>query len=173
MTLMDGSSLQYDCEAAGQAWPAGGALTAWRPAPAAHLTETFADCSAYVLGDTGGLLLPALAALGWTALTIDVDVNVWRGLARVGRDARALQLVLVDIDGLGSLGAAVDALRRFRRRHPLAVVLIASRHFRRSDLSQERFTIADASIRLPASPRLLAEALRAALGNNIQLLHVC
>lgn len=146
-----------------------------RPAAAEEDLLDLSDLIGYevhVLGDTGRSLLSAATVAERAARSLTVDDNVRRGLNRVGRKTPAPTLCLVDIDGTENLAEAVDVLAAFRRSHPDVAVVVASREFKRNDYSHERFVIADASLRLPASPASVALGMRAAIANNARQLHI-
>jgi hypothetical protein len=83
--------------------------------------------------------------------------------AQVSPDAT---LTLVSLDMCFNLNVAFDMLSAFRRRTPERVTVIASQMFSQHDMTCERASIADASLRLPASRAELALCLGAAVTNN-------
>jgi hypothetical protein len=83
--------------------------------------------------------------------------------AQVSPDAT---LTLVSLDMCFNLNVAFDMLSAYRRRAPERVTVIASQMFSQHDMTCERASIADASLRLPASRAELALCLGAAVTNN-------
>lgn len=83
--------------------------------------------------------------------------------ARVSPDAT---LTLVSLDMCFNLNVAFDMLSAHRRRAPERVTVITSQMFAQHDMTCERASIADASLRLPASRAELALCLGAAVTNN-------
>lgn len=75
-------------------------------------------------------------------------------------------LTLVSLDMCFNLNIAFDMLSAHRLRAPERVTIIASQMFAQHDMSCERASIADASLRLPASRAELALCLGAAVTNN-------
>lgn len=75
-------------------------------------------------------------------------------------------LTLVSLDMCFNLNVAFDMLSAHRRRAPNRVMVIASQMFAQHDMTCERASIADASIRLPVSRPELALCLGAAVTNN-------
>lgn len=79
-------------------------------------------------------------------------------------------LVIVNLDGFQSLGAAVDALLAFRKRVPGVVVIAASSQVADDDLGSERDAICDVTLRLPLTELRLRHGLIAACANNLSSL---
>jgi len=75
-------------------------------------------------------------------------------------------LTMVSLDMCFNLNVAFDMLSAHRRRAPDRVMVIASQMFSHHDMTCERASIADASLRLPASRPELALCLGAAVTNN-------
>jgi len=75
-------------------------------------------------------------------------------------------LTLISLDMCFNLNIAFDMLSAHRLRAPDRVTVIASQMFAQHDMTCERASIADASLRLPASRAELALCLGAAVTNN-------
>lgn len=75
-------------------------------------------------------------------------------------------LFAIDMEGAVPGMSIVPELMMIRQSFPRLPILIMSRKFKRNDFSLERRMIADASLRIPAKPTVLLEALGMALNNT-------
>jgi hypothetical protein len=75
-------------------------------------------------------------------------------------------LTIVSLDMCFNLNVAYDILSAHRLRTPHRVMVVASQMFSQHDMTCERSSIADASVRLPASRVEMALCLGAAVTNN-------
>lgn len=75
-------------------------------------------------------------------------------------------LTIVSLDMCFNLNVAYDILTAHRLRTPQRVMVVASQMFSQHDMTCERSSIADASVRLPASRVEMALCLGAAVTNN-------
>lgn len=139
----------------------------------AELAKALFGYSVHIAGDHSRTLITGMAVLDNIPQAIYVDCNARRALGNVRPEDDEKVVVVVDIDTFPSIGEAVDTLIAFRLAHPQVIVLIGSSEFSRDDLSHERFVIADASIRLPATRAAIASGLCAAVANKSGQRHIC
>lgn len=78
----------------------------------------------------------------------------------------AATIVVLDIDLMDSCSDTVQRLLALRQANPRLAIVLMSRSFAKSDFSTDRHHIADASVRLPTSHAILANAIQAAALNT-------
>lgn len=82
-------------------------------------------------------------------------------------------IMALDIDLMDSCDDTVQRLLALRRTNPCLTIVLMSRTFAKSDFSTDRHHIADASVRLPTSHAILANAIQAAALNTNERLKLC
>lgn len=99
------------------------------------------------------------------------------GLVRVLPFERALEIVrksskfklfCIFVDYVGGPGVVVPSLLKFRVRQPHVPILLLSRDFGGDDLTTERLSICDVSLRLPVDEERFMDSVQVASKNIIE-----
>jgi len=117
-----------------------------------------------VVGSQRGSLA---GALDWL-VDQSVPVRLFRSLEALAISEASAEAshALIDLDAIGGVENAYEALRRLREDRPGLPVIMASNFFRADDFGLERLPLCDVSLRLPCSFAAFEFALSLAEINN-------
>lgn len=134
------------------------------PATPIYAPDLHGSGPVVVVGSQRGSLA---GALDWLA-DQSVPVRLLRSLETLASSEVCAEAshALIDLDAMGGVENAYEALRRLREDRPGLPVILASNFFRADDFGLERLPLCDVSLRLPCSFAAFEFALSEAEINN-------
>ncbi|WP_319825991.1 hypothetical protein [Thalassovita sp.] len=111
-----------------------------------------------------------LTMISWlrsAGLKVSLSGDFNRAIQLVLTPGDRFRLLIVEIDDFGGITMVIDALRFLRDSRPDLPVLLVSHKVAAHDFSVGRLPICDVTLKAPASPTAMKEALSEAVSNNL------
>lgn len=138
-----------------------------RPHFSHHFFEMLDEGPAMLIAGNEGNIGPCADWLAGAGMPARRCRSLGEAAIAIGHTEARISLLVIDIDSLGGISAAINGMLTIRDTHPAIPLILLSADIPASDHSTERLRLCDVTLRAPVSYAALELAIVEAARNNI------